>query len=138
MEKTELGNWETRTNKTVAKLALWTGGWVLTMALATFGPKFLWDNNETLTLAAILFNLLIGIGMILANIRHLKVMDEMMQKIQLEAMGISLGIGIVGGLSFSLLDFTNLIPFDVEIGHVVILFALSYLTATFVGVKRHR
>ncbi|MDR8391693.1 hypothetical protein NC796_11105 [Aliifodinibius sp. S!AR15-10] len=132
------GNWTSRTNKTVHHLAIWTGGWVLTMALATFGPQFLWVDNQFLTITAIVLNLAIGLGMILANIRHLKVLDEMMQKIQLEAMGLALGLGVVGGLSYSLLDVTNIISSDAEISYLVILIALTYITAVFINHKRYQ
>lgn len=133
--KINKGEWKTQTRKTTVSLAKWTVAWVVTMALATFGSLSLWDSTF-LTLSAILFNFAIGIGMIISNIRHLKTTDEMMQKVQLEAMGISLGVGIVGGLSYSLLDTTNLITFNAEISHVVMLFALAYLVAIFIGMKR--
>jgi hypothetical protein len=108
------------------------------MALATFGPEFIWGSNLLLTIFAILLNLGIGIGMIVANISHLKVLDEMMQKIQLEAMALALGIGVVCGLNYALLDTTNIIDFNAEISHLVILIALSYLAAIFVGYRRYQ
>lgn len=136
MNKSEInGEWKSQTRKTTVNLAKWTAAWVLTMALATFGSLLLW-KSAILTISAILLNLGIGIGMIISNTRHLAATDEMMQKVQLEAMAISLGVGIVGGLSFSLLDTTNLISFNAEISHFVMLFALSYLVAVFVGMKR--
>jgi len=136
--KTNTNTWKDRTNKTVIRLAIWTGLWVTTMALATFGPEFIWGSNLLLTIFAILLNLGIGIGMIVANISHLKVLDEMMQKIQLEAMALALGIGVVCGLNYALLDTTNIIDFNAEISHLVILIALSYLAAIFVGYRRYQ
>lgn len=136
--KTGTSDWKTRSNKTVTQLAIWTGSWLLTLALARYGPEFFWGSNKLITITAILINLGIGLGLIVANIQHLNVLDEMMQKIQLEAMGISLGIGLVGGLGLALLDTTNIIPFDANIGHLVILIAISYLAAIFVGYRRYR
>lgn len=120
----------------LAPLAAWTGAWLVTMKLAVFGPELLWDSAEALTWLAVLLNLAAGIGMIVANIRHLASIDEMMQRIQLEALAISLGVGIVGGLGYSVLDATNLIPFDAEIGHVMALIALAYLLALVTGIRR--
>lgn len=139
MNKSNLstGEWTSQTRKTTISLAKWTSAWVLTMALATFGSLLLWEST-LLTISAILINLGIGIGMIISNIRHLAATDEMMQKVQLEAMGISLGVGIVGGLSYSLLDTTNLISFNAEISHVVMLFAFAYLIAIFIGMRKLR
>lgn len=132
------GDWKARTNKNVFRLALWTGAWVLTIALAVFGPEFLWKSGEGLTHLAILINLGAGVGMMVANIQHLKALDELMQKIQLEAMAFALGVGVVGGLSYSLMDTTNVIASDAEISYLVILIALTYLAATFIGTKRYR
>lgn len=120
----------------VVPLAAWTGTWLVTMALAVFGPEFLWSSAAGLTWLAVLLNLAAGIGMIVANVRHLASIDEMMQRIQLEALAISLGVGIVGGLGYSALDTTNLIPFDAEIGHVMALIALAYLLALVTGIRR--
>ena len=76
--------------------------------------------------------------MIFANIRHLNGLDDLQKKIQLEGMAIALGVGIVGGLSYSLLDTTNLISQDAEISFLVILIALTYLFSVFIGQKRYR
>lgn len=128
------------TKRSTVKLAIWTGLWVITMAIGTFGPKFVWgeSGNQWLTGAVIFINFSIGLVMIYVNIEHLKSLDELMQKIQLEAMGIALGIGVVGGLTFSLMDITDVIPFDAEIGFLVILISLTYLTAYFLGYRRYQ
>jgi putative transcriptional regulator len=46
-------------------------------------------------MARSLVNLAIGLGMIWANVRHLATLDEMIRRIQLEAMAFALGIGVV-------------------------------------------
>jgi len=131
-------NWETNAAKNTVRLGYWTLGWVLTMAVANFGPRFLWDFNETLTIIAILVNLAIGAGMILANRRHLNGLDEMHRKIQLEAMALSLGVGLIVGLSYSNLDVTNIISADAEISHLVILMGLTYLAGVIAGNRKYR
>ena len=136
--KTGSNDWATNTTRNTVQLGLWTAAWLVTMAIATFGPQFIWSSNKPATILAVLVNLAIGFGMILANIRHLKGLDEMHQKIQLEAMGLALGVSIVVGLSYSLLDTTNLISFDAEISTLVILMSLTYLTGVVVGVRKYR
>jgi len=131
-------DWKNRVNKTTAHLAGWTTGWVITMAVATFGPTYLWDFQQWLTIIAILLNLSLGLGMIVAYIRHLKTQDEMMQKIQLQAMAMALGVGVVGGLSYSLLDTTNIISSGAKIPYLVILICITYLVSIFVNSKRYR
>src|SRR5690606_19822664 len=104
----------TATLKNTKRLAFWTLAWVLTMAVAAFGPKLLWDFNTTLSIVFIVINTLIGIGMIQANRRYLNGLDEMQRKISLEAMAIALGVGVVGGLSYGMLDLANVISFHGE------------------------
>ena len=131
-------DWEASSKRNTARLAWWTAAWVITMAIAVFGAQFAWKSSPGLTLAAILVNLGVGVGMILANRRHLNGLDEMQRMIQLEAMALSLGVGLIGGLAYSNLDVTNLITFDAEISHLVILMALTYMAGIAAGVRRHR
>ena len=136
--KTHDENWQKAGRKNTLNLALWTGAWVASMAIVTFGPKYIWNENATITLIGILINLAIGIGVILANKRHLHTLDELQRKIQLEAMGITLGVAVIFGLSYSLLDTSNLIAYDAEISHLVILIGLTYLGGTIIGNSRYR
>ena len=131
-------DWSTRVRKNTINLAIWTGAWTLSMALATFGPMVLWKGNDALTITGIIINVLLGLGMILANIRHLNGLDDLQKKIHLEAMAIALGVGIIGGLSYSLLDTTNIIAHDAEISYLVIVIALTYLISAVVGTKRYK
>jgi len=137
MQNTPTGNRAAKTRANTLRLAGWTGAWLVTMALAVFGPRFLWESNTTVTVFAILLNVAAGFGMILANIRHLKGLDELQQKIQLEAMGLALGVAVVVGLAYSSLDVTNVIPWDAEISNLVILVALTYIAGVFIGQRRY-
>ena len=76
--------------------------------------------------------------MILTNIKHINSMDDLQRKIQLDAMGIALGVGVVGGLSYSLLDTTNLISKDAEISFLVILISITYMLGLLIGTKRYK
>ena len=48
---------------------------------------FVWNKSRTITWVFVILNFLLGIGMILANIRHMNGLDELQKRIQLEAMG---------------------------------------------------
>ncbi|WP_250161347.1 hypothetical protein [Algoriphagus algorifonticola] len=124
-------------NKRVKKLAIWTWTWVATMAIATFGPEFIWDNHPFLTPFAIVVNLANGVLMILANRDLFNHFDELERKIHLEAMGITLGLAVVVGLTFSLLDQKNIIPFDAEIGYLVMFIGITYMIAMVINRKRY-
>jgi len=136
--KGKSGDWEKRTRNKTVTLAIWTTLWVLSVALATYGHELFWGSNDLINVPVILLNFGIGIGMIIANIKHLREMDEMVQKIQLEAMGVSLGMAVVGGVSYTMLDATNVIPFDAEISGLIVLIALSYFISLLINLRRYK
>lgn len=137
-QKNDSIDWPGETRDTTIRLAKWTILWVLTVAITAFGPELFWGENILINSLAILLNVGVGFGMIMATINHLKKQDEMMQKVQLEAMGISLGVAIVGGIAFSMLDTTNVIPFDAEISYLVMMIAFTYLVSVFINLRRYK
>ena len=135
---TKPNSWAAKNTKNTLIMLYWTSAWVLTTALVTFGTEFIWKSDKLLTSLAILLNVIIGFGMILAVKRYLKGLDEMQQKIQLDAMALSLGVGLVVGLGYSSMDETNLIPFDAEISHMILLMSLTYIVGIFAGLRKYR
>ena len=125
------------TKQATKRLALWTLMWLLCQALASFGPLIVWQEQATVTLVAIGLTVLSGIGMIHANIIHLRSLDELQQKIQLESMALTLGLVLVFGLAYSLLDTTDIISVDAEISVVVIFMGLTYLAAMLLNNQRY-
>ncbi len=136
--KPEVSKWEADTVKNTIRLGIWTLAWVLSLALATFGPLFIWESGTLFSVLAIATNLALGVGMILANKRHLHGLDEMQRQVQLEAMALALGVGLITGLSFSTLEIANLISFDVEISHMVILMSITYAIGLTIGHRKYR
>ena len=132
------GNFAANNTKNTLLIFYWTAAWVLTTALVKFGTEYIWQSNKLLISLAILFNVVIGFGMILAVKRYLKGLDEMQQKIQLDAMALSLGVGLVVGLGYSSMDQTNLIPFNAEISHMIMLMSITYIVGIFAGLRKYR
>jgi len=140
MSKTTSGSsdWAASNQRNVVVLGYWTFAWLLSTALAVFGPKLIWDFQTTLTILGVLLNLGIGFGMILANKRHLQGLDEMHRKIFLDAGALSLGVGLVCGLSYDVLEDIRLITFEPEIAHLVILMCLTFLVGMISGHRKYR
>jgi hypothetical protein len=126
------------TSRNTAQLAAWTFAWVLTTALAAFGPKLIWDFQTVPTILAVFANLSVGAGMILANRRHLQGLDELHRKIFLDAGALTLGVGLVAGLSYELLDDIRLISFEPQISHLVILMCITFLVGMIAGHRKYR
>jgi hypothetical protein len=131
------GGFAARNKKNTLRLGYWTGAWLVTMAIAVFGPILVWQD-KVLTGAAIVINVAVGIGMIVANKNHLGGLDELQQKIQLEAMALALGVGLVFGLGYSTMDVTNFISAGAEISHLVMLIGLTYGAAVILGHRKYR
>lgn len=123
--------------KNLYQLAGWTWSWVATMAIATFGPKFIWDDHTVLTVLAVSVNFANGILMIIANRNLFNNFDELERKIHLESMALTLGLAVVAGLSYSLLDVTNLIGFDAEISNLVLFIGVTYLICVSINTRRY-
>jgi len=132
------GDQAARNKKNTAYLGYWTLAWLVTMAVAAFAPKLVWDYATLPTILAVLVNLAVGFGMIMANKRHLQGFDEMQQKIFLDASALTLGVGLVCGLSYELLEDIKLIPFEPEISHLCILMCLTFMVGMIAGHRKYR
>lgn len=131
--KTAGTGWEARQLRQTIKLAVWTAAWVGTAMLATYGAEFLWDDNRTFSALAIAVNLVIGLRLVLVQRDYHLSLDEMQQRMYLEAMGFALGIGVVAGIAYAMLDTTNVIAGDANIGVLVALMGLIYLGGVIYG-----
>ncbi|MGB0915263.1 MAG: hypothetical protein ACPGVI_04280 [Crocinitomicaceae bacterium] len=129
-------DWKAKGRRNTINLGIWTFAWTLSMAIVSFGPKFIWNEDKTLTWVFLVLNFLLGIGMILANIKHINGLDELQKKIQLEAMGIALGVAVVSGLSYTVMDQQDLIPNDAEIAFLVMIIGVTYMGGLLIGQKR--
>jgi hypothetical protein len=131
-------DWEVAKARNTARLRFWTIAWVLTLALAAFGPKFIWNFQTALTILGVLVNLGVGVRMIAANGRHLRGLDELHRKIFVDTCALTLGVGLVSGLSYELLEDVRLISFEPEIAHLVILMCLTFLVGLIAGHRKYR
>ena len=125
--------------RTTARFVLWTLAWVVTLALARFGPGLLWDvQQQVASWAAVAANLVVGIGWIVAFTRLLQGMDELQRKILQDALAVTLGVGWVGGFAYFVADAAGLVAYDVGIAVFPALLSVVYLIAFAVGKFRYR
>ena len=136
--KGDPNDWAASTARNTVRLMFWTFAWVATTAVAAFGPKLVWDFATLPTILSVCINLAVGFGMIVANRRYLQGLDEMHQKIFLEAGALTLGVGLVCGISYELLEDIKLISYEPEISHLIILMCLTMMVGMIVGHRRYR
>jgi hypothetical protein len=127
----------TTVKRSIKNLAVWTAAWLVSTAIAVFGPIFIWESNPILSSFFILVNVAVGLGMVFANIRHVLSLDEMLQKIQLQAMGLTLGVTLIAGIAYSTADITDVISQDAEISFLIILMGLTYLSVLAILNKKY-
>ena len=68
---TKSDNWAAKNTKNTLVVFYWTLAWILTTALVKFGTEYIWQSNKLFTGLVILFNVIIGFGMVLAVKRYL-------------------------------------------------------------------
>ena len=98
----------------------------------------MWDYSTLPTLGAVLLNLVVGFTMVMALVRHISGLDELERKIFLDAAGLTLGVTLVGGSCYELLEDVKLIPYQPEISHLFYLMTLSFAVSIMVGKWRYR
>jgi hypothetical protein len=130
--------YQSRTRANVIRLFRWNGAWGAATALMAFGPKFLWHRALVLTLLAVGLDIAVGVGMILANKKYLAELDELQRKVQLNAMGITLGVGLIAGVPFSVMDAYHVLPFHANIAYLLILMSLTFAASNLYGTWRYR
>ena len=139
-----------QTKKNTLRLFFWTVAWVLATAgwagistSAVFeqiaiGSKNLFNFKTLPIIIAVLVHIGLGLGMLRAFKQYLLGLDELQRKIQLDAMALSLGVGLVLGCSYELLKDIKLIPFDPEIPHLLILMSLTYVVGAVLGHRKYQ
>jgi xanthosine utilization system XapX-like protein len=70
--------------------------------------------------------------------QYLLGLDELQRKIELDAMALTLGVGMVVGVSYELLEDIKLITFEPEISHLIILMGLTFGIGIIVGNRRYQ
>jgi len=103
-----------------------------------FGPKFLWNQASILTLLAVGLDVAVGVGMILANKKYVMELDELQQKVYLNALGITVGVAVIAGVPFSVMGLYHVIPFHPEIWHLLLLMGLTFMFSIAYGNWRYR
>ncbi|MCH8219506.1 MAG: hypothetical protein IH892_22350 [Planctomycetes bacterium] len=133
----ESGDFTARFVKNNIRLLGWVFAWVATMVFADKAELYQWYSSDFISIVAIVINAGIGIGMIVTYVRFLKESDELQRKIQLDALALAMGIGLVGSFTYSLLVTAKFI-IDAEISDIILLMVLTYIVGIIVGQVRYR
>lgn len=126
-------------NKASTKtLFLWTLGWLLSLALLAFGPKLLWNFNVTISFAVIAVNLVFGYCMIITNKKYLDGLDELQRQLHMNAMAISLGVSVVFGAIYGLLEPARLLDATPSPSNILIVMSISYFISLVINFRKYQ
>jgi hypothetical protein len=120
------------------RLFYWGSAWVAATALMGFGPKFLWNKALVLTLLAAGLDLAVGLGMVLAHKKYILELDELQQKVYLNALGITVGVALIVGIPWSVMNTYHVISFKADIGHLIGLMSLTFVVSIVYGSWRYQ
>ena len=59
-------------------------------------------------------------------------------RVHLNAMGITVGVGLIAGVPFSVMDVYHVIPFHADIAYLLILMSLTFVVSNLYGTRRYR
>ncbi len=136
--KTYESTYQSRTRRSTVNLFFWVAAWVACFAIATFGPKFIWDKGSSITWIACAVTLLVGIGAILANRNQIRDQDEMLQRVSLEAYAVTLGAVIIVGCPYTILQSYKIVPPELGIPALMVVISVTLLISMLIGVRRYR
>jgi hypothetical protein len=136
--KTLGDSYQSRTVKNILQLLCWAAAWLGSCALMALGPRLLWNKALVLTLLAVCFNFCVGVGLILAHKKYLARLDELQQRIYLNALAITVGVALIVSIPYSVIDRYHLISFHANLSDLWILMSLTFLVSFFYGTWRYR
>lgn len=130
--------YQSRMRASTQRLCRWHGAWAAATLLMAFGPGFLWHRALGPTLLAVGLDVAMGVGMILATKNYVLDLDELQRKIFLNALGIAVGVGLVVGVPWTVMDAYRVIRFHANFGLLVVLQGLTFLVSLLYGTWRYR
>ena len=130
--------YQSRIRTSTRRLCRWHGWWATTTLLMAFGPGFLWHRALGLTLAAVGLDVVVGIGMILATKNYVEELDELQRRIFLNALGIAVGVGLIVGVPWTVMDAYRVIRLHANFGLLIVLQGLTFLVTLLYGTWRYR
>src|SRR5579872_3355654 len=136
--KTQETRYESRIRTSTRRLCRWHGLWAAATLLMAFGPGFFWHRALVFTLPAVGLDVAMGVGMIRATKNYVMELDELQRKVWLDALGIALGVGLIVGVPWTVMDAYRVIHFHANFGLLVVLQGLTFVVTLFYGVWRYR
>ena len=126
-----------RTARHGIKIVLWAIAWSGTLVLADKAELYGWFTADWMTILAVIINAGTGIGVIVSYMQLLKNQDELQRSIQLNALALSVGVGLVGSFTYTLLVTVGFVAAE-ELTNIILLMVGTYMVGVIIGQVRYR
>jgi drug/metabolite transporter (DMT)-like permease len=117
------------------RVMLWSFIWALSFVAVTLIVKRAWWPFGA-TLAGALGTSLLGVATLFAYRRFLHETDELRRKIEVEALSLAFGVGLVGGMTYWLLAVMNAVPAK-DFCYVFLLMIVAHPVGVLIGRRRY-
>ena len=117
------------------RVMFWALVWGLSFIAVSLAIKKEWFSFG-MTVAGVLGNSLLGIVVVLAYRRFLQETDELRRKIEVEALSLAFGVGVVGGLTYWLLAVMGAVP-ATDFVYVFLVMILTHPVGVLIGRRRY-
>ena len=114
----------------------WSLIWTFAWTVASIAINHDWLGKGLPQLVIALVPTILGVGMLLAYSKFLREADELQRKIQLDALALGFGSGLVGAVLYRLLERTGFIG-EADVLNVMLLMVVVYTVGVLVGQKRY-
>lgn len=117
------------------RIVAWSLGWVLLLLAADYSIESDKVTSKVMIIAASIVVTLAGVGVLVTYRNFLRNADELVRKIELDALALAFGTGLVLGISYSLLA-TGSIVAEAKISNLIVVMTLTYVGAVIAGRRR--
>ena len=120
-----------------ALIMLWLLAWVGSMVAVSKAEARGVFDSDALSMLAIALHTLIGVGVIVVYMKFLQELDELQRRIQLNALALAMGVGLVGSFTYSLLVQAAFVQ-DPEMEVLIMLMSGAYTVGLLLGRRQYQ
>lgn len=124
-----------RDRRNQRRVLLWSIAWAFSFVAVALGITKEWLPFGVI-LGAVTGTALLGIATALAYRRFLQETDELQRKIEVEALALAFGVGVVGGLTYWLLVVSGALT-ETGFAYVFALMMITYSVGVLIGRRRY-
>ena len=124
-----------RDRRNQRRVIAWSLAWTLCWVVGALAIDNGWWDAAATGVAAAALSALLGVALLLAYWRFLREADELRRKIEVEALALAFGVGLVGGISYWLLGESGIVA-EAEILHVLVLMIVTHSLGILIGFRR--